>query len=189
MKNEDTKERLLAATIRLLQSGQEVDTITARQICAESETNLAMINYFYKSKEALMNLAVQSIIAAEAVKLDVSADKNLPPREQLRRALIALCDTTAAYRQYARVTIPYILLQDEIKIPLTLLPLLRRHFGTSRSEEECRIIAYEFISFSQLVFLRAEDFLSYSGMDIFDAEQRSRLIDMQLDLFLGKEEK
>lgn len=187
MKNEDTRERLIDATVRLLTEGQDAEGITARQICAEAQTNLAMINYFFKSKEKLMHLAVERIMASDAQRLIGAEVSGLTPRQQLRGMLIALCEDAVAYHKYARISVPFILLQEEITIPLTLLPLLRGHFNGAKSEEECRIIAYEMTSFFQLVLLRAEDFVKYSGMDVFNTAQRARLVDMQLDLFLGKE--
>jgi len=54
IKNENTSEQLILATIKLLSTREEVSQITARDIVAEAKTNLAMINYCFKSKEALL---------------------------------------------------------------------------------------------------------------------------------------
>jgi hypothetical protein len=79
------------------------------------------------------------------------------------------------------------LLQEEITHPYEVLPIIKKHFGSKKSDAECRVIAYQMISFMQLVFFRSEEFIKYSGINIYDAKQRNDLIDMQLNLFLGDE--
>jgi hypothetical protein len=58
--------------------------------------------------------------------------------------------------------------------------------GEKRSETECRIIAYQIISFSQLVFYRSSDFLKLTGIDIDDKKQRDALFQTILDIFFGE---
>ncbi|MFT5873049.1 MAG: AcrR family transcriptional regulator [Clostridium sp.] len=187
MKNENTKEKLILATIKLLSINQDPTQITARQIVAEAKTNLAMINYCFKSKEALMNIAIGRIIASSANRFKVIQDEGITLKEQLKRMLYDLCEITVSYSQFTKISIPYILLQDEITLPLDILPIIKEYFDTKKSETECRIIAYQMISFMQLIFLRSEDFMKYSGINIFNAEERNNLIDMQINLFLGDE--
>lgn len=187
MKNDDTKEQLILATIKLLSTSKDVTQITARQIVAEAKTNLAMINYCFKSKEILMNKAIERIIASSANSFKVIQDESISPKEHLRRILYNLCDITVSYNQFTKISIPYILMQDEISHPLDILPIIKEHFGDSKSDTECRVIAYQMVSFMQLIFLRSDDFLKYSGIDIFNVEQRNSFIDLQLNLFLGNE--
>jgi len=109
------------------------------------------------------------------------------PKEQLKEMLYNLCDITISFMQFTKISIPYILLQAEISLPLDVLPLIKEHFLNKKSETECRVIAYQMVSFMQLIFLRSEDFFKYSGIDILKIEQRKKLIDMQLNIFLGDE--
>ena len=182
-----TKEKLILATIKLLSTSEDAAQITARQIAAEAKTNLAMINYCFKSKEALMKIAVERIISNSANSFKTINDDNLTPKERLRKMLYYLCDITVSYSSFTRISIPYILLHDEITQPFDILPLIREHFSNKKSETECRIISYHMISFMQLIFLRSEDFLKFSGIDIFNQEQRNNFIDMQINLFFGDE--
>lgn len=161
--------------------------ITARQIVAEANTNLAMINYHFKSKEALMNIAIERIIANSAKTLKLMNYAELTPKDQLRRMLYDLSNLTVSYSQFTKINLPYILLQAEITQPLDVLPIIKKHFGDKKNDVDCKIIAYQMISFMQLIFLRSEDFLRYSGIDIFNEEQRNAFIDLQVNLFLGDE--
>jgi AcrR family transcriptional regulator len=187
MKNDDTREQLISATIVLLAASKDVTKITSRQIAAEAKTNLAMINYCFKSKEELMNIAIGRMISNSADSFRTINDDSISPREHLRKMLCNLCDITISYSQFTKISVPYILLQEEITHPYEVLPIIKKHFGSKKNDAECRVIAYQMISFMQLVFYRSEEFIKYSGINIYDAEQRNNLIDMQLNLFLGDE--
>ncbi|MGO0862351.1 TetR/AcrR family transcriptional regulator, partial [Clostridioides difficile] len=58
MKIDSKKEQLINATVQLLTSNKDISSITAREIIAKANVNLAMINYYFKSKEALINTAI-----------------------------------------------------------------------------------------------------------------------------------
>ncbi|WP_051624280.1 TetR/AcrR family transcriptional regulator [Clostridium akagii] len=183
----NTREALISATVFLISTNKDATKITSREIVAEAKTNLAMINYCFKSKEDLMNIAVQRIIASQANNFKAITNEDITPRDQLKKMLYTLSDITVSYNYLTKISVPYILLHDEITHPLDVLPIIKKHFGGERSETYCRIIAYQMISFMQLVFLRADDFFKYSGIDIFNAKERNDFIDMQLNLFLGDE--
>jgi AcrR family transcriptional regulator len=183
LKNSNSKEQLIAAVIKLLSESEEPANITARQIAAEAGINLAMINYYFKSKDELLNVAIGKIIESSAEKFRTpSAD--IPPKEQLREMLLFLGGQVMKYSGYTKISIPYILLQDEIKSPLYILPYLKAYFGEEKSELECRIIAYEMLSFMQLAFFRSDAFYRYTGVDLADEKTCNKLVDMQLNLFL-----
>ncbi len=187
MKNSNSKEQLISATLKLLSEADEPANITARQIAAEAGTNLAMINYYFKSKDELLNIAIGKIIEDSAEQfLTPAAD--IPPREQLRDMLFSLGSMVVKYSRYTKISVPYMLLQDEIKTPLYILPYLKAYFGENKSELECRVIAYEMLTFMQLAFYRSDAFYRYSGMHLPEEQACKALIDMQLNFFLGDEE-
>lgn len=78
-------------------------------------------------------------------------------------------------------------MEDEIDLPLYVFPEIRKHFGNRRSDMEDRIIAYEMISFLQLVFYRSDAFLRYVGMNLPDENVSNWLIDWELELFCRRE--
>ncbi len=47
---------------------------------------------------------------------------------------------------------PYILLKGEFTETIEILPLVKECLQGSKSDEECKIISYQLISFMQLVF-------------------------------------
>lgn len=185
MKSEDSKEQLILATINLLQETDKPIDITARQISAAAGTNLAMINYYFKSKDELMTIAVGRIIESSAERLKYSESTVASPKERLGQMLLELCEMTMKYSRFTKITIPYILIHGEITIPLYILPIIREHFGEKRDELKCKVIAYQIISFLQLIFLRSDDFYKYLGIDMTDRKALKLMLDMQLEIFLG----
>jgi TetR/AcrR family transcriptional regulator, regulator of cefoperazone and chloramphenicol sensitivity len=115
----------------------------------------------------------------------VIRNSKITPRQRLKEFLITMSDMTMDYAVLTKPTVPYVLLEGEIELPYDILPMVKECFGDKRSETECRIIAYQLISFSQLIFYRSIDFLKYTGVDINDKEQRDALFQTILDLFLN----
>lgn len=185
MGNQDTKLKLIETTKNLLKKGISANKLTARQISSEAGTNLAMINYCFKSKDELLKVAVEEIVAEEFSQYSRVDISNLTARERLRELLIHTCSVTMKFRELTRSSVPYIMLEDSISLPMDILPYIKEHFGSRKSETECRIIAFQLVYSMQLIFYRADDFFKYSGIDITDSKQLISFIDMQLDLFMG----
>ena len=160
------KQALMQAAKELLQESEKPEELTSRQIAGRAGTNAAMINYYFGSKEELVTKAVGEILDFSSRIFRAPSDPSVPPKEKLRRVLKQICAVVLRYRRYTRVYIPHILLENEIDLPLYILPQIREHFGMGKGEAECRIIAYQMVSFLQLVFYRSEDFLRYSGINL-----------------------
>ncbi|MDI0266541.1 TetR/AcrR family transcriptional regulator [Clostridioides difficile] len=188
MRTDSTKEQLINATIQLLSSHKDISSITARKIVAKANVNLAMINYCFKSKEALVNTAIKKFLKCHMDEYKASHDiKDLVPKQQLREIIIAFFEFIDAHSQFIRVSVPYILVQEEIIYPFEILPLVKAHYenqNNKKIEAEYRTIAYQITSFIQLLCLRSDAFFKYSGIDIMNVEQRNSLIGFQLDLLL-----
>ncbi len=183
MAADTTKEQLIEATLALLEEEGNSSSLTARKIAARAGANLAMINYHFGSRDALINLAVQRIIALHAKNLSSTPPHTASPRDKLTLFLTQMSDITLNYSELTKASIPYVLLQGEMDHPYYILPYITEYFGGMRSEGECRIIAYQLVSFFQLVFYRSEDFRRYSGLDINDKTQRDELIKLYWGCF------
>ncbi|MFB6468867.1 TetR/AcrR family transcriptional regulator [Cytobacillus sp. Hz8] len=158
--------------------------LTARKISTETGTNLAMINYCFKSKDELLKIAVDEIIAEEFNQYSQLNSHNISAKEQLREILLHVCNAMIKYRELTRLSIPYLIMNDEISLPLDILPFIKEHFGVNKSEAECRVIAFQIVYTMQVIFYRNEDFRKYSGIDITNKVHLNNFINMQLNLFL-----
>lgn len=187
--DENKKAALLNATVELLKKSEHPETVTSRQIAASAGVNIAMINYYFGAKEELESRAVGKILSDASKIFHAPPDPSDPPKERLRKILKQFCQVILKYRRYTKIYVPHILLEDEIRLPLYVLPEIREHFGNRRSDTECRVAAYEMISFLQLVLYRSEEFLRYTGMNLSEESACGRLIDWELELFLPEVEK
>lgn len=187
MREENVKEQLIDATIRLLRETKKPNSITARKIAETANANLAMINYYFKSKDELMSIAVDRLVKDSAKKVKSVQKKVETPKGQLVEFLIATSDTTFKYSELTKPVIPYLLLEGDIDLPYQILPLVNECFAGKKTEAECRTICFQLISFMQLVFYREEDFKKFSGIDISDESQRHSLYHMIVDNLIPEE--
>lgn len=184
MQPDNVKEQLLNATMKLLAESKNANEITARKIAAEAGANLAMINYYFTSKDALISAAVDKLIANRAIELEEIKDKNIPVKQRLTEFLLKMSDITVEYAQYTKATIPYVLLEREIEEPYHILPMVKECCGNKRTETECRMIAFQLITFSQVAFFRSDDFKKYSGLDIMKEDERKALFNIIIDILI-----
>jgi AcrR family transcriptional regulator len=189
MKDENQKELLLQAATALLEEAERPEKVTSRQIAERAGTNLAMINYYFGSKDTLVALAVSHLLDVSAELFQSPPGPAESPKERLRGIMLQICRRVVKYRRYTRLYVPHLLLEEEITLPQYILPEIRAHFGGSRDETVCRMIAYEMISFLQLAFYRADAFLRYDGLNLADEEAACRFVNLQLDLLLPEERK
>lgn len=184
-KSKSTKNQLIQAVIELLQECNDISEITSRRITQRAKMNLSTINYHFASKDELINIAVNKLIGDDADNyFENIKDNDKLPREKLRDFLIYISDIVVYYKKYTKEMIPYILLKGEFTETIKILPLVKECFQGSKGEEECKIISYQLISFMQLVFYRADEFKSFSQINIMNKKERDKFIDIQLDLFI-----
>ena len=187
MNEENVKERLIQATVDLLQKEKGAKKITARKIAETAEANLAMINYYFKSKDELVSIAVNQLIEKSGQKQEKQQESN-DPTEKLIAFLIATADSTCEYAELTRPTIPYLLLEGELDLPYQILPMVKDCFNNRKAEVECRVIAYQLVSFLQLAFYRGKDFERYSSINVMDREQRHQLCRMLVENAVKEQE-
>jgi AcrR family transcriptional regulator len=175
----DAKEQILDATVKLLLDAKDPENITVRDIAAAAGVQLAMINYYFHSKDELLYQAVgvlRNKMAGDWLSVKGKGRK-MNPYMRLREMLIALCGMSVKYSQYMRLTVEYELTRAEIVSTQHTLPLIREICGDKRSETAIRITAYEIISTLQLIFFRAKDISAYLGFDVLEHDRMVEIID------------
>ena len=177
----DVQEQILNATVKLLQNDREPGGITVRDIAAEANVQLSMINYYFRSKDELMYQAVCALRQKAASEWLSVKDNSISAYERFRGMLIAICDMSVKHSRYMKFTVEYELTKAEIVTPQNVLSLIREICGDKRSEISIRITAYEIISLLQLMFLRARDLNKYLGVDdVLEYNQMVEIIDTVL---------
>ncbi len=185
MLHNDAKEQLIETTVKLLKESKNSKKITARQIVTEAKVNLALINYYFKSKDELMYIAAGRILEEHATTLKDILNKQMPPKEKLIKFLIAMTDITMEYQEIIRPTISYSLLEGDMEPEYHILPMLREYYVDLRTEIECRMIAFQLISSFQVMFFKPDQFIKYSGVNIRDREERNHLIENAIGIYMN----
>ncbi len=83
-----TKEKILEATRELLKS-EGAEGITTRKIAELAGTNIASVNYYFGSKDNLIQGIINEHLDSFRVSFDVLDEKELPPFERLKKFLMA----------------------------------------------------------------------------------------------------
>ena len=175
----EAKERILQTTMAMLNETEDVDTITMRQIAERAQVGIGLINYHFQSKDNLFNEAVGRLMGDQAARWYEPFDKDeVDPLGRLKMLLIDTANIAFRYEKLSHITVSHALLQGNMEPAQLILPLLREIFGGSKDETELRLIAFQLITTTQVIFLRAPAFRLYSGIDIYDEEQRSRSLEI-----------
>ncbi|NGM81370.1 TetR/AcrR family transcriptional regulator [Paenibacillus sp. 7124] len=84
--DKDTKQQILDATVDLIRE-EGVECVTLRRICANAKVNLALVNYYFQSKDNLLREAIRTLISRFDTAFNALEDESLPPKERLCRFL------------------------------------------------------------------------------------------------------
>ncbi|MGF6357199.1 AcrR family transcriptional regulator [Paenibacillus sp. 4624] len=86
-KSNETKEIILQTALEMIkQDGFE--KITIRNIAKHSNTNVALVNYYFGSKDKLISEVVQILLSGFHESFDVLDDLSLPPKHRLKVFLL-----------------------------------------------------------------------------------------------------
>jgi AcrR family transcriptional regulator len=168
----------MQAVIDLLTEINDSETITVRQIADRAGVGIGSINYHFQSKENLLNEAVSKMIGDQAARWYEPLNETAgDPVERLKMLLIETANTAYRYEKISRIAISHALLKGGMEPAQLILPILREIHGKKKEESELRLIAFQLITASQVLFLRDSAFHLYSGINIFDELQRKYAIE------------
>jgi len=182
-----TKEKLINAAAELICEGADGSDATSRAIAKRAGVQLSMINYCFGSREALLYEVFlrNGQKYRDSLKISEISHSEQPPKEKLRKMHYIAAEYFIKEYKITRAVMGYVLLHRDLSREQSSLPFVIAHFAGRKTEQECRIIAYELSSMLQLIIYRLEDFGELSGMDLRDTKQLHRLIDMRIDTLLG----
>ena len=176
----DAREQILNTAVQMLRDGRDPAFLTVREIAAEANVQLSLINYYFRSKDDLLYRAVGVLRDKVAWEKLSSKGGKQDPYLRLREILVSICEMSVKYSQYMKFTVEYELTKAEIVIPNYLIPLIREICKNKISETGIKIMAYQIIVTLQLIFLRDKDLSSYLGFDVLDHNGIEEVIDSVL---------
>ena len=187
----EAKQRILNATVELLQSESEIEKITIRRIAEKAGVGIGLINYHFQNRDNLLKEAIDQITGQKAMTW-LNPDfqvSDIPAVDRLRSLLKDTSDLIIQYPQYTEISVSYALHHSDLEVQKMILPLLREIFGMSKTELELRLYSMMIISSLQVALLRYSTFQTYIGLDLFEKTQRDQCIDIILDTILNNKEK
>ena len=72
-----------------------------------------------------------------------------------------------------------------MQVELYMIPILKEMFQDKKTELELRIIALQIIQPMQVAIMNPDTFKIYSGVDIYNKEDRSNFIDLLVNNVAG----
>lgn len=186
---EATREALLSAAEKLMTECSDPSEVTSRAITKEAGVNLAMINYCFGSREALL-FEVFNKLRNEARQQNPAFDNilesGISPKEKFIMLHVEAMKMMLKYGKYVKAITKYVLLNRSISASRGSLPFIQAHFGGRKTESECRLIAYEISSIHELAMLRQEEIKDVCGVDLTDENVLLQYVTDHINMYLGE---
>ena len=181
-----TKDKLLDATFALMEEADDPLNVTSRQIAERAGTKPSMINYCFGSRENLIYQTFQkqylSFLNESEVASLIASD--LPPKELLKKLHFVVARCLVQNPKFTKAITGFVLFNRDLSKEAFSYAYVKKHYAGRRSDEECRLIAYELSTMMQLIIYRKDDIKSSFGINLDNEDELRRYIDMRIDLLL-----
>ena len=181
-----TKDKLIKATFRLMEESSDPLNVTSRQIAAAADVKPSMINYCFGSRENLIYQVFQtrylSFLNEDEVQKILMSD--LPPKDILKKLHFIVADILVHNFKFTKAITPFVLFKRNLSKESFSFPYVYKHYKGSRSESECKLIAYEMSTMMQLLVFRKDELKESFNIDLDNRDELKRYIDLRIDLLL-----
>ena len=181
-----TKEKLIDATFALMEELDDPLNVTSRQIAERAGTKPSMINYCFGSRENLIYQTFQkqymSFLKDKDVEKLITSD--LAPKDLLKKLHFAVAKCLVENPKFTKAITGYVLFNRDLSQESFSFPYVKKHYAGRKTDEECRLIAYELSAMMQLIVFRKDDIRASFGIDPDNDKELQKIIDMRVDLLL-----
>lgn len=175
--NAGAKERIMEVAVKLLQEQKDIDKITNRQIAEMAGVNSALINYYYQSKENLVNIAVGYCMEDIAETILKKSTDEKHPVYRVKNLVKAISGFAFSNYTFAEIAFSSELKHGSINTIQIIIPLLKEIFEDKKTDTELKLMAFQLIIPMQVMFLNATEYANYLFYDIWDTNSRNELLD------------
>ncbi|MDK8179528.1 TetR/AcrR family transcriptional regulator [Paenibacillus sp. UMB4589-SE434] len=102
--NNDTKAKILAAALDMIKE-DGFESITIRKIAARSDTNISLVNYYFGSKDKLINEVIKHLLSGFQESFVLLDDLTLTPGQRLKSFLLHYVQVIQQYPELVARTI------------------------------------------------------------------------------------
>lgn len=188
---EATKSALLKAAEKLMSECSDLSEVTSRAISGNAGVNLAMINYCFGSREALLFEVfkkLQSEILMRNPVFEEILKDSISPKEKLILLHYESMKIMLQNYKYVKAVTKFALLDRGISEERRSFSFIYDHFGGRKTEAECIFTAYQISSLHELAVLRHEEIKNICGIDLANDETLKKFVSDNINRFLGSEE-
>ena len=183
-----TKEKLTEATFELMEELDDPLNVTSRQIAERAGTKPSMINYCFGSRENLIYQTFRKkylgFLKDTSVEELIASD--LPPKELLKKLHFIVAKCLADNPKFTKAITGYVLFNRDLSQESFSYGYVKKHYAGRKTDEECRLIAYEMSAMMQLIICRKDDIKRDFGIDLDNENELKRCIGLRIDLLLGE---
>lgn len=168
---ETTEQALKQAAFKLLLNCKDWSEVTARAITKEAGVNLAMINYCFGSKDALI-FEVFRDMQEQVVKCKPELlgiiNSDMSPKEKLIEGAFEMMKLMLEYYSMSQAVVKFCIFNRKLDMDDGTFSLVKEHYNGKKTDGECMMIAYELSSVHELLVLRHEELKETCGIDLRD---------------------
>jgi AcrR family transcriptional regulator len=179
MKSEDTKEAIIAETMRIIGlSDGRVEDVTIRAIAQGAGVGVGLVNHYFGTKERLIELCVQRMIRDVVGTFRVEPQEGDTPLFVTQRVAKQVMDFLMAHPEVSAISI-----LGDLKQPRSDDNTMGTVWGFSmcmsggKEPERYTGRAFALTSLLQEAFLRRDVMKTSLGVDFYEKKQRDRFLD------------
>lgn len=182
-----TKNKLIDATITLMEQAKDPMKVTSREIAKAADCKPSMINYCFGSRENLIyqvfHVQYQNYLMGNQVENIMK--QNLTSKELLKELHFIVAKCLVENFKFTKAITGFVLFKRDLGKESFSFPYVMQHYGGKKSAEECRVIAYELSTMMQLIVFRKDEIKRDFGIDLENDVELRKLINLRIDLLLG----
>ena len=169
----NARDKIFQATWELIGEGKLEHQITIRQIAARAGVNLALVNYYYQSKENLLGQVVATMMVNLIEQSNQAGSSESDALTRLRNMLLVTAGAAFSYRNICRIAISLELKAGCENSCKLVMPLLQEMIPEA-SESDLHIIALQLMLPFHHILLKPEFYNTYLDTDFFDEQKRNQ---------------
>ncbi len=183
-----TKEKLIDAAFALMEEADDPFNVTSRQIAERAGTKPSMINYCFGSRENLLYQTFQKQYMSFLNESEIRdiIDSDITPKELIKRLHFVVAKCLVENPKFTKAITGHVLFNRDLSKESFTYPYVKKHYAGKKTDEECKLIAYELSAMMQLIIYRKEDIKRDFGIDLDNDKELKKFIGMRVDLLLGE---
>ena len=187
-KSENTKQKIIDATLELLRETGKTDEVSVRKIVQKAGIKgVGIINYHFGTKDNLISEAVRYDTNQIIDRWDaIYETMKMPPIDKLKIMLKGTGDLVDNNPAFGKISMIHDYLNPAVDDNTSrsiekYMMIFREIYGDKKSEEEIWIITHTILSGAQLAFIRSEVVSKKLGIDFYNKKGRDYFLEKLID--------